>query len=184
MKRFCVAFLVFGILSSVCFADDNDENSEKVKKIFEDSMKGVGDWFKNAGDEVKERAESGMATMKEFSDQAKEKSESGIEAIKGFGDGITDQFGKAKENMENGAEKFADRAKEMSESGKEAAKGFGDGLKDRFSKVKETLEESGGKMKEAVTNAAEKSKDEFESAASTVSKHAKSASEAVFGLFG
>lgn len=129
MKHYCALILLFGILFSLSLADeDEDEDDDGVKekvgdvmKKFEDviPLKDVGDWFRNAGEEVKNRAESGIETMKEFSDQAQEKSESGMDAMKGFAGGIGDRFSKAKDKLEESGEKMKEALSTAAEKSKE-----------------------------------------------------------------
>jgi len=161
MRSFLL-FALFAILTAqICLAEketEDDGDNDKKKITLDDSVgesvKGLGDWFKNAAEETVERSRDGMQTMKEFSNQAKEKSETGVESMKGF-----------------------------AESGAGAMKGFGEGISERFGKAKEKLQENGEKMKEAFSSAAERSKDEFETAASKISKHAKDASNIMFSMF-
>ncbi|GFT69508.1 uncharacterized protein NPIL_500241 [Nephila pilipes] len=127
-------------------------------KEVEDAKSSLGDLSDTVGESMK-----GMTNFfKGIADGAKEKSEDGVEALKGF----------------------SSAAKEMSEEGAEKAKGWAEGIGGTFSKGMEKISETGSKMKEAVGDAMLNTKDEFETAASKLTKHAKDASDTVFKMFG
>lgn len=143
MQRYSALILLFGVLFSLSLADEDDNDGAKeimegARKKFEDviPLKDVGDWFKNAGEEVKSRAESGVETMKEFSDQAREKSEGNM---KNFASGIGDRFSQAKENLQESGERMKEALGKAVEKSKDEFEAAGTKISKYAKEVPDTL---------------------------------------------
>lgn len=141
MLRFYTFCFLFGILIiHVCQADDSEE---KDGKSFDDtvgeSMKGIGNWFKDAAEEVKEKSETGVETMKGLSEQAKEKSQSGFDAVKGFAEGIGDRFSNVKEKLAESGDKIKDAFGNAAERSKDEFENAGSKVSKHVKEASETM---------------------------------------------